>query len=311
MTLQFPRTQQQVGPPPYQHGEFGPTLATVNRTIFAVWRGTGTDSSNYWTTFENNQWVSPQKIPLANTTWKPSLAGRFSSVDGNDYVVAAWKSTGDESIWYSTLQLGSDSWQEPKVIPGIFSAFGPSLASDDDIETNHVYAVWRGSFNDQTLWWSRFDGDNWIPQQHIPGFLSSIGPSVVWWQGVLFAAWKGMDKDEKLWYSSWDGKNWAPQKVVQKGNSVFGTSVGPSLILIAFGDQELRPLAAWKGTDNDEKIWYSYYSPNGWTMQQYIPHVGSSVRPSMASITVENIILAWKGVVGDTRLWWTSALFSN
>ena len=116
---------------------------------------------------------------------------------------------------------------------------------------------------------------------------------------------------KKIWYSSWNGEIWAPQQFLQNGSSIFGTSVGPSLILVAFGDQALRPLAAWKGEDNDERIWYSYYSSSGWTEQQYIPGVGTSVGPSMASIDVEDIILAWKGVAGDTRLWWTSALFSD
>ena len=80
--------------------------------------------------------------------------------------------------------------------PGAFSAVGPSLTYNPD--DKKLYATWRGSGTDQSLWYSTFNGTSWANQKQIPGTWSSIGPSLVYWRRKIFAAWKGEGTDQTL-----------------------------------------------------------------------------------------------------------------
>lgn len=32
-----------------------------------------------------------------------------------------------------------------------------------------IYMAWKGMDNDEGIYWSRFDGSTWAPQQNVPG----------------------------------------------------------------------------------------------------------------------------------------------
>ncbi len=85
--------------------------------------------------------------------------------------------------------------------------------------------------------------------------------------------------------------------------------MGPTLL--TFGDPDSRLLVAWKGMDDDQRMWYTTNVPNGWANQTQVPGVASSIGPTMALNGSENIIFAWKGEDSDVRIWWTDALYSG
>jgi len=77
--------------------------------------------------------------------------------------------------------------------------------------------------------------------------------------------------------------------------------------------------AAWKGSGDDEHIWYTAYGPNGFGFieqgtsvnQEPLPNpIASSVGPSLVQF-VTTLYFAWKGGdrggVSDTRIGWTTA----
>ncbi len=84
---------------------------------------------------------------------------------------------------------------------------------------------WKGIEGDQGIWFSSFDGNNWVGQQNVTGVGTSIGPSLAVFNGRLFMAWKGIEGDQGIWFSSFDGNNWAPQRHIDG----VGTSFRPSL----------------------------------------------------------------------------------
>jgi hypothetical protein len=120
----------------------------------------------------------------------------------------------------------------------------------------------------------------------------------------LYAAWKGSSGDERIWWSSTvDGANWAPQQTISlpnTPNAQVGTDVGPSLA--GFNNQLY---AAWKGSNGDEKLWYSRFDGANWETQQQMPSpIASSVGPSLANFNGQ-LYAAWKGSDSDERIWYS------
>jgi hypothetical protein len=81
------------------------------------------------------------------------------------------------------------------------------------------------------------------------------------------------------------------------------SSVGPSLAVF-----NRRLYMAWKGSDGDQRIWWSNFDGNHWAAQQSVPApVATSVKPSLAVFN-GRLDMAWKGSDGDERIWWSSAV---
>ncbi len=96
------------------------------------------------------------------------------------------------------------------MIPNTGTSEGPSLA----VYNGLLYAVWKGEYADQTMWWSTYNGSAWTPQKQIPGVWSSVGPGLAVFGNKLFMAWKGMNGDERIWYTAYNGTSWAAQQIV-------------------------------------------------------------------------------------------------
>jgi len=63
---------------------------------------------------------------------------------------------------------------------------------------------------------------------------------------------------------------------------------------------------AWKGDDNDQRIWYSIHDGSDWWVpQQIVSNVWTSYRPTLA-VYNEKLFMAWKGMDTDQRIWYTT-----
>ncbi len=240
----------------------------------------------------------------------PSLA--VLNVGFSQLLYAAWKgSSGDERIWYSSFD--GTNWAPQQSMPDpIATSFRPSLAVLNVGFSQLLYAAWKGSNDDTRIWYSSFDGTNWAPQKTIsvpntPNEVvgTDVGPSLAVLNGVLYAAWKGSNGDTRIWYSSLPGTEWETQKTISVPNTpneVVGTDVGPSLAVF-----NGVLYAAWKGSNGDERIWYSSFDSTRreWETQVAIQSpVASSVGPSLAEFN-NQLYAAWKGSDGDERIWYS------
>jgi hypothetical protein len=89
---------------------------------------------------------------------------------------------------------------------------------------------------DQGIWFATHDGNQWSPQQNIPGVFTSFRPTLgVYttvseylpvYNGLAYMAWKGTEGDTAIYYTTYDGSNWAPQQQVP---GVF-SNIGPGLV---------------------------------------------------------------------------------
>ena len=206
----------------------------------------------------------------------------------NGVLFAAWKGgSGDQRIWWSSFDSTTSTWvgQEPMPSP-IGTSVAPALAAFNDGSGEKLFAAWKGTGNDQSIYWSRFDGKIWqtgsgLVQEPMPvGIATGIGPSLAEFNGLLYAAWRGpvydietaLDGggpgDENLYYSSFDGNFWGTAQgpsslpMSPSPNSIYGRSWGPSLAACTLPNQRPKLFAAWKGSDldvsgSDLQIWYA------------------------------------------------------
>ncbi len=158
-----------------------------------------------------------------------------------------------------------------------------------------VLMAWKGMNNDQTLWYSLYDGASWAPQRQVPNVASSVGPSLARYKGKIYMAWKGMNTDQGIWFTSYDGNSWAAQK------NVAGVATSYKPVLAVFNN---KLYMAWKGMNNDQTIWWSSFDGNSWTPQQQVPGVFTSVGPSLAVFNGK-LYMAWKGMNNDQTIWWS------
>ena len=199
----------------------------------------------------------------------------------------------------SALRLGGG------IIAATSLAAVVSRPAPAEAATGTTYQVWRGSDGDEGIWWNALQssGSGWTTPQPVPGAFSSSGVALaVDGQGQPFMTWKGANSDEQIWWNQQINGTWTPQQPVSGAN----TSVSPALL-----GNGLNFVMAWKGADGDQAIWSNIFfttGSNGWTAPQIIAGANTSFGPALALRQVQgNLYMAWKGVDGDQRIWWSQS----
>lgn len=173
-----------------------------------------------------------------------------------------------------------------------FAGFRPSL-----------HMVWTGVAGDSGIFWSKFDGNDWTPQEIISDIGSSHSPSLTSVpvsggsprQG-LFMAWKGAEDDQALYWSRNDGPGWLSQSQVEG----VGSSCRPAIA--QFNSQVYM---AWKGVEDDNGLYWATFDGSNWTPQQPILGVGTSDSPAL--VVFGNLLyMFWKGIPGDTKAYYST-----
>ncbi len=299
-----------------------PALAVYNGLLYMAWKGAGDDTGIWFTTGVQADgsinWARQLNVTFFDSQgtqqWIPvGTSDRPSLTVYNGQLYMAWKGAGDdEGIWWTSFQSfeGNVPGAPPgglgqAQVPGVGTTNGPALAAYNGL----LYLAWKGAGDDTGIWFrAAVKGDPFLlwqtPQQNVPGVGTSLGPALTAYSGLLYMAWKGAGDDEGIWWTVYDGSNWASW--VQGNVSGVGTSVGPSLALTQ------QPFMAWRGDGTDQTIWFSNFDTDvgNWTGQQQNPNVGSEIGPALA-LSSGKIHMAWKGVAGDTRLFYSSFLASS
>ena len=226
---------------------------------------------------------------MATSLWGVALPPALCMF--NNKMIMTWKGIErDDRIFTSTFN--GTSWTPQKLIPGIATSSGTSLAEFN----NKLYMAWKGMDADQGIYWSVFNGSAWATQHQVAGVGTSTGPRLAVFNGKLYMAWKGLEGDQGLYWSSFNGTTWAPQQNIHN----VASSVGPALV--TFNNQLY---AAWKGEFGDQGIYYASFNGTTWSAQKNIAGVGTSDGPTLA-VYKGKLYAAWRGLLNDERLWWNS-----
>lgn len=259
---------------------------------------------------------APQ-TPLADraTTDRPALAqaGDADFTSSSFSLFSAWKGTqGDQGLWWSGL--AGSAWSPQERIAGVGSSLGPSMCSvrvpGDSFRTGLLMA-WKGVSGDQGIYYAFNPGPaGWSGQRRVPGAGTNARPAVVEYNGTPWMAWKGVDGDSGLYWSRFVNGDWLPQQRV----TGVGTSDAPALVVY---NNFLYMF--WKGVRGDSGIYFTRIgsAPAAiWDAQNRVSYTESDTRgqqrlmvgttngPS-ATLRGDRILLAWKGVEGDTSIWFS------
>jgi len=251
------------------------------------------------------------------STEGPSLAvaPTVSLVGGNnDQLYMAWRGVdGDDAIYWSSL--GGDTWSPQKLIPGIGSLHGPALATGfSSIPVTGLFMAWDGVPGDDAIYFAqnpdpRFS--DWTDQKRVDGVGTSGRPALALFNNNMHMVWKGAPGDSAIYWSWFDRNTWVPQQPI-RGR---GTSDSPALAVLGN-----RLYMFWKGIEDDNNVYYAWIDnqPGAiWQAQHVVAYtdartegnvsvnIGTSHGPA-AAVRGNAIVLAWKGVPGDTGLYFAS-----
>jgi hypothetical protein len=171
--------------------------------------------------------------------------------------------------------------------------------------------AWKGVAGDQGIYYAFNPGPaGWSGQRRVPGAGTNARPAVVEYNGTPWMAWKGVDGDSGLYWSRFVNGDWLPQQRV----TGVGTSDAPALVVY---NNFLYMF--WKGVRGDSGIYFTRIgsAPAAiWDAQNRVSYteadtrgqqrlmVGTTNGPS-ATLRGDRILLAWKGVEGDTSIWFS------
>jgi hypothetical protein len=264
------------------------------------------------------------QVPLTDrgSVERPALAvaGPMSigaAFSGTLYM--AWRGVaGDDDVYWSHLDDG-DVFSPQQKIEGIGSAHGPCLASGfmtrrDGSATNGLFMAWDGVPGDDAIYFAQNPDpafSAWPGQQRIDGVGTSDRPALAYFNGAMRMAWKGIPGDSTIYWSTFDGSGWSPQQAIPGR----GTSHGPSLVM--WRD---RLYMFWKGVDDDTRVFYAWIGNSSnsiWQAQREVVfsesqtagieaiNIGTTHAPA-ATVRGDRIVLAWKGIPGDTGLYFAT-----
>jgi hypothetical protein len=192
---------------------FGPLIATLPRPSLA-WKGVEGDSGLFFSTFTaggNPPWSAQQRIAGVGSSDRPALVA-----DVNNLPLLVWTGvTGDYNLYASNLT--GIFWQPQQKVSWIVPGNGPVGGTEIDFPGsffspgtarvgNRVLLFWRGTGEDQQIWFTQRALDTvggaqvieWSSQGNIPGVGTSDRPAAAFFNGRVHVAWKGVGNDHNI-----------------------------------------------------------------------------------------------------------------
>lgn len=244
------------------------------------------------------------------SAYGPGLASYSVTSDGSSTGLAlVWKGLDDDPGLYVAFneEMG---WTPPTRIQNVGSSGRPAVA----VLGPTPYVAWKGIEDDSGIYWTRFTETGWQAQQRVQGVGTSHSPALVVFMDRLHMFWKGLGEDERMYFSKFDRDTsaWEPQQEVlytladADEPTIFhvGTSRGPAATVD--GD---RIMVAWKGMQNDPRIWFSMFDGTAFSGQIPIKGtVGGAAASGGPGICCFDSMthMAWRGKGEVDSMWWST-----
>jgi hypothetical protein len=248
----------------------------------------------------------------SNTDGTYNSSDRPAILNTGEFLFMAWKGvTGDPKLYYAR-NTGS-AWGPLAIAQGsdgvVFqSAYAPALTMVGSM----ILMVWTG--NDKRLRYSLYDltTGTWSAQAVCRGsepddFASVTAPGLASIGGTAFLFAQSVFSNGRFWSCTFDvaTRTWG-ERALLPGN--FRTDAKPAVAEF-FGSLVL----AWSG-HGDTSVWYSVLDPRTreWSAATLVTYAGTafgtSDGPALLAVGT-SLLLVWKGVPGDTRIWQSRGTF--
>ena len=263
-------------------------------------------------------WAPQRPLSDRGSASGPALAtlSSFSFGPVSDTVYMAWRGITDDDNLYWSFGDGV-SWSPQRRIAHTGSLNGPALAAGFTLTSRDgqliptLIMAWDGVSGDDAIYYAQNmdpTSQDWSGQQLVDGAGTSARPALAFFNGRVHMVWKGISGDSALYEATFDGNTWSsPTPIVGRGSS-------DGLALVVQGNT-LHMF--WKGIPDDSRVFHATLgsTPGAiWSAQQEVVYtiaeiggnvnrnIGTSGQPA-AALKGDAIMLAWKGIEGDTNLW--------
>lgn len=233
--------------------ETGPAVIGFEDKLFSVYRGAGSDSRLYYTTFQKNDdgsddWTDPQPLGEHYTADEPALA----VLDGE--LFCFYNGAGDDTQVYYATWTGS-GWSSCQSVPGLFGKAGPGAAVYPGKIFVAVAGSWR-SGQEGRLWWSVYANGRWGQPTCSPGNKLNLPPALVMHGGAIRIIYTGTDESFFIATFTSDTTLSSPMKFPHHLSSD-----GPSVV------SHDGVLYVVSRASSGDQIWFTYSTDDGrtWT----------------------------------------------
>jgi hypothetical protein len=140
----------------------GPSLATLNGTLFAAWRGAIFDQKIYYASLSGTSWSVPNALDTASES---SIGPSIAQFQNELYMV--WKGKGtDQRLFFGHFDAQMQ-WQGAQQITGFScsSSIGAAISTFG----GKLFAIWKGAESVDQISSASFDGMSWTAQPSVPG----------------------------------------------------------------------------------------------------------------------------------------------
>jgi hypothetical protein len=230
----------------------------------------------------------------------------------------AWKGMGGDQAIH-VAEFDGAGFVRRERLEAFRSSHGPALATSafgvapaGGALVTGLFMAWKGEGEDEGLYFAQNPTlAGWQPFRRVDGAFSTARPALASFGGRMVLAWKGMGEDQGIYWSRFDGNSWsAVQNIPGRA-----TSHAPALAVVGN-----RLYMFWKGMGDDQRIFYSWIdsasnaiwqagrevvfnqaTAQGFSLRNVYTdhHVAAAARGA-------TLVLAWKGMRGDTGLLFTT-----
>lgn len=270
-------------------------LSGLNDVLFA-WHGVDGDTRTFWAEIGP---ILTDTIPRGTGPNKVLDASSFAApaIDQSAHILATVGPTAPSAIRLRTL--GNAIGGGPAVPASFQTTARPAVATGGNGQ--NVVLAWQRP-GDGVICVAVENGGAWSAPTALAS--SGHGPAVAAANNQYLVAFQGANNQI---YGSLNGRAAAPMHPQSGG---MGTSDSPALCW-----WEGRFWMAWKGVPGDNGIWLAGSSDGmNWSTPQSAHPVGGAIAtaagPGLA-LWKEGLLLAWRGVPGDEKLWWSTQPLGN
>lgn len=189
--------------------------------LWLFYPGTNASSSSgnalLYTIFNGVSWTPEAQVPNTIATQNPGLI-----VTGDTLYCYHMEPTTNDPLVYNALVAGS--WQADTPVTTSPLASGPSLCSYN----GDTYCVYSGSYGacsyGNALLYNILEGSNWVGQAQVPVTNTSLTPSAIVFNNLIYCFHQGNTNNGQLWYNIFNGTSWQGDKQITASTLVSGVS---------------------------------------------------------------------------------------
>jgi hypothetical protein len=194
-------------------------IAPVSLCVFYP----GTSASNpqgnalLYTAFNGVGWTTEAQVPNTVAAQNPGL------IVSNDTLYCYHTNTATNGTLVYNAFNGT-SWQANTQITASPLASGPSVCAYG----GQTYCVYSGSFGacsyGNALLYNIFNGTKWVGEAQVPSTNTSLTPSAIVFNNLIYCFHQGNTSNGQLWYNTFNGTSWQGDKRITASTLVSGAS---------------------------------------------------------------------------------------